>query len=77
MSRTTPAVLAMRRKKRARAHAILEWARSQPGVFRSDQVAEAFGLSQRTAYRYLADLRPWLRSEAGVGYLTRKEPVYV
>lgn len=76
MSRWTEAAKANRQRFRRKQHAILEWTQAQPGLFTAGQVAEAFKMSIRHVYRHMACLRPWLRSQAGVGYVARKEPCY-
>lgn len=77
MSRWTEAARVNRQRFRRKQHAILEWVQAQPDLFRAQDVSEAFGLSIRHTYRHMAALRPWLRSQAGVGYVARKEPCYV
>lgn len=73
MSRWAEAARANHRRTRARQHAILEWAQRQPGLFNAIDVAEEFNLSLRATYRYMASLRPWLKSQVGYGYVARKE----
>lgn len=60
---------------RSRVSAAYQWIQQQERLFTADQIAAITGVTIRTAYRYLKEVKKMdggLRGAAGVGYLYRR-----